>query len=165
MNLYISRPTMQTDTPIYTVLDANYQSRVHQSFARQQIMHTLGIRMKNISPGQVELHMPHNKNSRQQHGYIHAGVIATALDSACGYAALSLMPAEFEVLTVEFKVNLLRPANGENFTISGTVIRPGKTISVAAGKAYAIAGNTSKLIATMSATLIAMPISAETTTN
>src|SRR5215471_17374309 len=95
--------------------DPDFDRRVRASFARQQVMATLGIEMSRLSPGEVELTMPYAAAYTQQHGFVHAGVIATALDSACGYAAFSLMPADASVLTVEFKTSLLSPARGDRF--------------------------------------------------
>ena len=99
--------------------DPQFENRVRTSFARQQTMATLGIEIVWLKPGEIELKMPYAPAYTQQHGFTHAGVIATALDSACGYAAFSLMPADAAVLTVEFKTNLLAPAKGEYFLIRG----------------------------------------------
>jgi uncharacterized protein (TIGR00369 family) len=96
--------------------DPNFTDRVRASFARQQVMQTLGVEIVGLHAGRIELTMPFAPNFTQQHGFIHAGIIATVLDSACGYAAFSLMPAEAAVLTVEFKTNLIAPAKGEQFS-------------------------------------------------
>lgn len=117
-------------------------------------MATLGVELARVAPGEVELRMAYNPALTQQHGFIHAGVVATALDSACGYAAFSLMPAEAAVLTVEFKVNLLSPAKGDAFSFVGKVVKPGRTVTVAEGDAFAHAGGESKRIARMTATLM-----------
>jgi len=134
----------------------DYQARVEQSFARQGAMKTLGIELARVAPGEVELHLPYREALTQQHGFVHAGVVSTALDSACGYAAFSLMPAEAAVLTVEFKVNLLSPAKGERFSFTGTVVKPGRSVTVAQGDAHAWdgKGGEPKLIARMTATLM-----------
>jgi uncharacterized protein (TIGR00369 family) len=95
--------------------DPNFADRVRASFARQRMMQTLGVEIAQLAPGEIELAMPYGVAFTQQHGFIHAGVMATVLDSACGYAAYSLMPADAAVLTVEFKINLLAPAKGERF--------------------------------------------------
>jgi uncharacterized protein (TIGR00369 family) len=101
--------------------------------------------------------MAYNSGYTQQHGFIHAGIVATALDSACGYAAFSLMPADAAVLTVEFKTNLLAPAKGERFRFRGRVIKPGRTITVCEAKAVALGTNAEEtLIATMTGTLMAL---------
>jgi uncharacterized protein (TIGR00369 family) len=100
--------------------------------------------------------MAHRDELTQQHGFLHAGMLATALDSACGYAAFSLMPSEAAVLTIEFKINLLAPARGPRFRFDGQVVKPGRTISVVDGRAFELdaGGNDPKLIATMSATVM-----------
>ena len=95
--------------------DPDFDRRVRASFARQQVMATLGVEISKLSPGEIELTMPYAAAYTQQHGFIHAGIVATALDSACGYAAFSLMPANAGVLTVEFKTSLLAPARGQRF--------------------------------------------------
>ncbi len=122
--------------------DSAYQQRVRDSFARQAAMRTLGIQLGEIAPGRVVLSMQHQPDLTQQHGFVHAGVVATALDSACGYAAFTLMPADAAVLTVEFKINLLAPAKGPRFRFEGTVTKAGRTISVVDGRALQIEGST-----------------------
>lgn len=141
---------------LFTPLDENYQSRVQNSFDRQQCMASLNITMSKIEAGKVELSMPYNKLYTQQHGFIHAGIISTALDSACGYAAFTLMDPDAAVLTVEYKINLLSPAKGEVFLFEAEVLKPGRTITVAEGKAYACNGEEKKLIASMNGTLMAI---------
>lgn len=141
-------------TPPFQPRTADYRARVEASFNRQQAMHTLGITLARVIPGEVELALAYHPTLTQQHGFIHAGVISTALDSACGYAAFSLMPADAAVLTVEFKVNLLSPAKGESFTFTGTVLKPGRALTVAQGEALAWQGGERKLIAQMTATLM-----------
>ena len=131
-----------------------YEGRVRASFARQPVMETIGAELTRVAPGEVEIELPFSPALTQQHGFLHAGVIATALDSACGYAALSLMPENAGVLTVEFKVNLLAPARGERFLLRGTVIKPGRTIIVVDGRAFALAAGEPKLIASMTATVM-----------
>lgn len=132
---------------------ADYEERVRASFARQQAMASIGAELTLVTPGIVEIEMPHAPGLTQQHGFLHAGVIAMALDSACGYAAFSLMPENAGVLTIEFKVNLLAPGRGERFLFRGSVTKPGRTIVVADGQAYAFAADgEAKLIATMTCT-------------
>jgi uncharacterized protein (TIGR00369 family) len=132
--------------------DEAFEGRVAASFARQDAMRTLGIEIERIEAGRVTLTMAYDRKLSQQHDFIHAGIITTALDSACGYAAFSLMPADAAVLTIEFKTNLLAPAAGERFRFIGEVIKPGRTITVADGRAFAIRDGQEKLIATMTAT-------------
>jgi len=136
-------------------LAQDYEERVRRSFARQQVMMTLAATLTRVAPGLVEIDMPFSAAFTQQHGFLHAGIISTALDSACGYAALSLMPAKTGVLTIEFKVNLLAPASGERFQFRGSVTKPGRTILVVDGQAFARgAANEPKLIATMTGTMM-----------
>jgi uncharacterized protein (TIGR00369 family) len=137
------------------VPDPNYEERVRASFARQNAMATIGARLTLVTPGIVEIEMPFSPALTQQHGFLHAGVISAALDSACGYAAFSLMPENAAVLTIEFKVNLLAPGRGVRFLFRGSVTKPGRTIVVADGQAYAIGEDEeAKLIATMTGTMM-----------
>ncbi|MEJ6782141.1 MULTISPECIES: PaaI family thioesterase [Phyllobacteriaceae] len=133
----------------------NYDERVRASFARQSAMRTIGAELTLVAPGTVEIEMPFSAGLTQQHGFLHAGVISAALDSACGYAAYSLMPENSGVLSIEFKVNLLAPGRGERFLFRGSVTKPGRTIVVADGQAYAFAADgEAKLIATMTGTMM-----------
>ena len=136
--------------------DPDFRERVRASFARQNAMAALGIGVRSVEPGHVELEMAYDPELTQQHGFVHAGIISTALDSACGYAAFSLMPVEAAVLTVEFKVNLLAPAKGQSFVFTGLVVKPGRTITVCDARAVAIDDGSEKLIATMTGTLMAL---------
>jgi len=135
----------------------DFDARVRASFARQKVMMTLGIAIKSVSPGEIELEMPYSAELTQQHGFIHAGILSAALDSACGYAAFSLMPADVAVLTVEFKTNLLAPAAGTRFTFRARVIKPGRTLTICDAQAFAFDNKGEKLIATMTGTLMAVP--------
>ena len=133
--------------------DGDYETRVRESFARQKAMATIGAELTSVIPGTIEIELPYSPDLTQQHGFLHAGIISAALDSACGYAAYSLMPADAAVLTIEFKVNLLAPGRGERFLFRGNVTKPGRTIIVADGQAYGLdADGNAKLIATMTAT-------------
>lgn len=139
----------------HPVSDSDYEERVRASFARQAAMTTIGARLALVTPGIVEIEMPYSASLTQQHGFLHAGIISTALDSACGYAAFSLMQEGASVLTIEFKVNLLAPGKGERFLFRGNVTKPGRTIIVADGQAYAFnASGEAKLIATMTGTMM-----------
>lgn len=138
----------------FNAQDADYESRIRESFARQQAMHTMGARLTRVEPGVVEIELPYRHDLTQQHGFIHAGVVASVLDSACGYAAFSLMPADAAVLSVEFKVNLLAPARGERLIARAEVKRPGRTVTVCTADAYAVEGGRSKVVATMLATMM-----------
>ena len=107
-------------------ITADYEDRVRASFERQAAMATIGAELTLVTPGIVEIEMPFSAALTQQHGFLHAGVISAALDSACGYAAFSLMPADAAVLTIEFKVNLLAPGKGERFLFRGSVTKPAR---------------------------------------
>jgi uncharacterized protein (TIGR00369 family) len=136
--------------------DPRFRTRVAASFHRQETMKTLGIEIVALEAGEIALTMPYAVAYTQQHGFIHAGIIATALDSACGYAAFSLMPEDAAILTIEFKLNLLAPAHGDRFMFRGRVVKPGRTVTVCEGHAFAIGVGEEKLIATMSGTLMAL---------
>lgn len=147
---------VQVGMPSFEPKDPNFRNRVTASFQRQAVMHTLGIEIARLEPGEIELTMPYAQPFTQQHGFVHAGIITTALDSACGYAAFSLMPADAAVLTVEFKTNLLAAAKGERFVFRGKVIKPGRTLTICEGSALAVEDGTERLIATMTGTLMAV---------
>ncbi|TDH37892.1 PaaI family thioesterase [Pseudohoeflea suaedae] len=131
-----------------------FRERVRESFARQNVMRTIGAELTNVDYGMVEIEMPYSDALTQQHGFLHAGILSTVLDSACGYAALSVMPEESAVLTIEFKINLLSPGRGERFLFRGEVTKPGSNIIVSDGRAYAIGDGPAKLIASMTGTLM-----------
>jgi uncharacterized protein (TIGR00369 family) len=134
--------------------DADFAARVRASFERQAVMRTLGASLAEVAAGRVVIGMAHRPELTQQHGFLHAGIVSTALDSACGYAAFSLMPADAAVLTIEFKVNLLAPARGPGFRFVGEVVKAGRTISVVEGRAWQDDGTQQTLVATMSATVM-----------
>ena len=136
--------------------DPSYESRVRASFARQRAMHTIGARLVRVEPGEVELELPFREDLTQQHGFLHAGIVTTLVDSACGYAALSLMDGEAAVLSVEFKVNLLAPALGDRMRAVGRVIKSGRTLLVCSGEVIAVAGATESVVALMQATMMAV---------
>jgi len=138
--------------------DEEFENRVRSSFDRQQVMKTIGAEMTHVSPGEVHIDLPYSEVLTQQHGYLHAGIVTIIVDSACGYAAYTLMPVFSEVLTVEFKVNFLAPARGERFVAIGSVIKPGKTLTVCSGKVLAVSNGKEKLIATIQATMMAVTI-------
>lgn len=119
-------------------------------------MKTVGASLTGVAPGEVVIEFPFNSKLTQQHGFIHAGIVSTVLDSACGYAAFSLMPADAAVLTIEYKVNLLSPARGERFEAIGRVKKPGRNITVAEGEIYAHQGDSKKLVASMVGTMMAV---------
>lgn len=140
----------------FVVRSPDYERRVRDSFARQGVMGTLGARLRRVQPGEVEITLDWAPGLTQQHGFLHAGVVSTALDSACGYAGFTLMAPDAAVLTIEFKVNLLAPARGQHFRMVGRVVKPGRTITVTEGQAFAIDDGRETLVATMGATLMAV---------
>jgi uncharacterized protein (TIGR00369 family) len=140
-------------------LDPQMERRCRDSFGRQQAMATIGASVHAMRAGEVELIMPFCARLTQQHGFVHAGIITMLCDTACGFAALSLMPADAAVLTTEFKVNLLSPAKGERFIAIGRVVRPGKKLTVCLGEVFAEEGGSRKQIALMTASMMAVDIS------
>lgn len=136
-------------------INPDFKARVQGSFARQRAMETIGAVLTTVEHGTVEIELPFDEKLTQQHGFLHAGIISAALDSACGYAAYSTMPADAAVLTIEFKINLMSPGRGERFVFGGEVTKPGSTIIVSDGRAYALAGDEPpKLIASMTGTMM-----------
>jgi uncharacterized protein (TIGR00369 family) len=135
-------------------LDPEFEVRVRSSFARQAVMSTIGARLMRVAPGEVDIELPFRHELTQQHGFLHAGVVSMVVDSACGYAALTLMPPGTAVLTTEYKVNLVAPAAGEVVIARGRVLKAGRTLTVAKGDAFAVKGGEEKLVATMLATLM-----------
>lgn len=134
--------------------DPAFASRVRASFERQRFMATLGATLERVAPGEVQIRLPFREDLTQQHGYLHAGALTTVVDTACGYAALSLMPPDAAVLTVEFKMNLLAPGRGEAVHARARVLKAGRTLTVAAGEVFALEGGEEKLVATMTATVM-----------
>ncbi len=136
----------------------SYERRVRESFARQAMMQTLGAEMASVSRGAMEIRFLVAPSLLQQHGYVHAGAVTTVLDSACGYAALTVAPEGSEVLSVEFKVNLLAPATGDSVVARALVKRAGKKLAVCTADAFAVRPEGEKLVATMLATMIYVPL-------
>ena len=135
-----------------------YADEVRQSFAKQAIMGVIGGTLTRVEPGVVEITLPYRADLTQQDGYVHAGIVTTIADSACGYAAYSLMPPESDVLAVEFKVNLLRPAKGDMFVARAEVLKPGKTLTVVRADVFAMSGSDEQqLVATMLGTMMRLP--------
>jgi uncharacterized protein (TIGR00369 family) len=136
----------------------NHEERVRQSFSRQAFMSTLGAELTAVVQGGVEIRLPFSPILTQQNGYLHAGAITAVLDSACGYAALTMAADDKDVLSVEFKVNLLAPAAGEVFAVRAQVKRAGRTLTVCTADAFAITDGKEKVVATMLATIMAVPL-------
>jgi uncharacterized protein (TIGR00369 family) len=130
------------------------EARVRDSFSRQTIMTTIGAEISTVQPGEVAIVLPFSDRVLQQHGFIHAGAVATIADSACGYAALTVMPREAAVLTTEFKINLMSPAKGDRLRAVGRVIRGGKKLVITLGEVFAEQGGTSKQVALITATMM-----------
>ena len=137
-----------------TPKDPKFEERIRKSFVRQVIMDTFGASLANVSAGAVEIRLPYNKSLTQQHGFLHAGAVATILDSACGYAALTLAEAGDGVLAVEYKINFLSPAVGDEIVARGNVTRAGTTVTVCTGDAFSIKDGVEKIVAKMLATMM-----------
>jgi uncharacterized protein (TIGR00369 family) len=134
------------------IRDPDYEARVRGSFAKQRFMATIGATVTSVQPGEVSIELPYRDDLVQQHGFLHAGVVSSVVDSACGYAALTLMRAGTAVLSVEFKVNLLAPAQGKLFRARGCVARSGRTITVCSGELTVVESGV--VVALMQATMI-----------
>lgn len=136
-------------------LNPSFATDVASSFAQQAVMNLIGAKLSLVQPGTVEITLPYRADLTQQNGYLHAGIVTTIADSACGYAAYSLMPAGSSVLSVEFKLNLLRPAQGESFVARAEVIKAGRTLTVVRADVFSINERTERtLVATMQGTII-----------
>lgn len=146
---------MVTKTPV----DATVRARIADSFGRQSIMSTLGAGLGHIGAGEVHIHLPWSDAVTQQHGFFHGGATSTIADSAGGYAALTLFDEDSEVLTVEFKINLVSPAVGDELEAVGAVLKPGRTLTVCRLDVYAHKDGGTKLVAAGQQTLIRTPVS------
>ena len=138
-------------------LDADYVRRVRESFDRQGLMRHLGAQLADLRPGLAEIRVRHRDEITQQHGYFHAGVSGAIADTACGYAAYTLMPADSTVLTVEYKINLLAPADGEELIARARVVRSGKTLKICTAELYVRKKEAEVHCATMLATIMCLP--------
>jgi uncharacterized protein (TIGR00369 family) len=134
--------------------DSDHEGRIRTSFARQGLMRTIGATLGAISPGTVEIHLVPSPEISQQHGFVHAGAVTAIADSAAGYAALSLMPEGRGVLSVEYKINLLAPAIGDRIVARGSVVRAGRTLTVAQANVFAETDGDERLIAVLTATMM-----------
>ncbi len=144
---------------VLSARDPGFEARVRASFARQQFMTRLGARLERVAAGEVCIRLPFEPALTQQHGFLHAGVVTSIVDSACGYAALTLMEPGAAVLSVEFKVNLLAPARGREFVALGRVVRAGRTLTVCTGEVRALPdgdGGDEVAVAIMQATIMAV---------
>jgi len=134
-----------------------FVERLRRAVAAQPFMETIGVRVVHAAPGEVDFELDFDERLTQQHGFLHAGVIAAALDSACGYAAYSAAEDGSDVLTIEYKINFLAPAHGERFVLRGRVVRAGARITVCRGDAYACADGEERHIATSTTTMALRP--------
>jgi uncharacterized protein (TIGR00369 family) len=136
--------------------DSDFEARTRASFARQGVMAHIGAELERVAPGEVQIGLPFRPELSQQHGFFHAGILATIADSAGGYAGFTLFPADAGVLTVEFKINLLAAADGERATAFGHVIRSGRTLTVCQLDVFVDKGSRHTHCATGVQTLIAL---------
>ena len=140
--------------PPFTPANPDFERRVRESFARQAFMSTLGAKLTRVEPGAVEIRLAVRPELSQQHGFVHAGAVASIGDSACGYAALSLMPVDTGVLAVEYKINLMAPAVGDVLIARGRVVRAGRTLSVCQAEMVAMEGGTERPVALLVSTVM-----------
>ncbi len=138
--------------------DPDFEQRVRESFRRFSLMRTIGAKLVRVAPGEVDIELASRDDLTQQHGFMAAGILTTVVDTACGYAAMSLMPANRTVLTAEYKVNLLAPAIGETMIARARVVKQGRTLTVCAGDVFAVSGGKEKIVATMLATLVTVSL-------
>lgn len=141
---------------MFTAVDPFYENRVRQSFARQGAMKLIGAQLTRVEPGMVDVTLAYRPDLSQQHGYLHAGILSTIVDTAGGYAGYTLFPADSSVLTVEYKLNLLAPGEGELFVAQGRIVKPGRTLCIVQGEVYASSGDRRTLCALMQQTLIVL---------
>jgi uncharacterized protein (TIGR00369 family) len=143
--------------PRFEPKNPDFRKVATATFEAQRAMKTLGISIARMEPGEVDLAMDYSPDYCQQNGFVHAGIITAGLDNACGIAAFTLMPVGCDILTVEFKTNLLAPAQGQRFEFRAAVVKPGRTLTVCEGRAYALTDGAETLVATMTGTLMALP--------
>ena len=134
----------------------DWEAIVRDSFARQKVMRLIGAEMGALAPGHCEIRLPYRDDLTQQNGYFHAGITAAIVDSAGGYAGLTVMSAGADVLTVEFKLNLLAPADGDILVAEGQVLKSGRNLVITRGEVYAIRNGQATHCATMQQTLMTM---------
>ena len=139
---------------VYTVRNPDFERDLREGFARQSLMSSFGARLEKIAPGEVDIAIDARADLLQQNGFVHAGVLTSIADSACGGAAITLMPPGSDVLSIEFKVNLLAPAAAPRFVARARVLRAGKTITVCRADIFGIDGANETLVATMLGTMM-----------
>jgi uncharacterized protein (TIGR00369 family) len=135
-------------------LDPHYERRVRESFSRQEFMNFIGAQLIEVTPGYCEIHVPYKKDLSQQHGFFHGGVIGTIADNSGGYAAYSLMSADSSILTVEYKLNLVAPGDGDLLIGRAQVVKPGRTLTVCRSEVFVVKNGTEKLCAISLMTLV-----------
>ncbi len=138
------------------IADPHFAERVHASFARQHAMHLIQATLPVVDQGRTEIHLPHWQGVEQQHGFVHGGVVGMIADSAAGYAAMTMVPASASVLTVEYKMNLMAPADGDKLVARGTVVRSGRTLIVTQAEVFAVKDGKETLCALMQQTIMVM---------
>lgn len=136
--------------------DADFAERIRASFAKQHAMALIRATLPLVEPGRTEIHLPHWDGVEQQHGFVHGGVVGMIADSAAGYAAMTLVSASASVLTVEYKMNLVAPADGEKLIARGKVVRPGRTLIVTQAEVFAVKDDKETLCALMQQTIMVM---------
>ena len=151
---------MMTTAPVFKA-EPGFEDRVRESFSRLALMRTIGATLVTVTPGAVDIDMPVRDEFRQQHGYVAAAIVTAIVDTACGFAAMSLMPAGTTVVTVEYKVNFISPARGERLTAHGRVVKAGRSLTVCAGEVHALIDGTRTAVATMLGTMAALQDVAE----
>ncbi len=150
-----ARPPLRisSDMPTSFVQNPLFEAEIRGSFASQTFMQSIGAKLSSVSAGSVEILLPFREDLLQHHGYLHGAVIAAVVDTACGYSAQSLMPPDSTVLTVEYKINFLRPAKGDRIIARGRVLRPGRNLTVCYGEALTVANGSEDTVATLTATM------------
>jgi uncharacterized protein (TIGR00369 family) len=143
-------------TSVFIPAFAGYEARIRESFARQGAMQLIGAQIAEVAPGYCAIALTPRPELSQQHGYVHAGIVSAIVDTAGGYAGFTLFPQEASVLTVEFKVNLLAPANGDRLVAEGFVVKPGRTLAITRVEVHAEKNGKRTLIAIMQQTLMVM---------
>ncbi|MDH3411880.1 MAG: PaaI family thioesterase [Gammaproteobacteria bacterium] len=141
---------------VLTPANPDFAARVRESFNRQGVMAHIGAELSLVEAGRVQIRLPFRESLSQQHGFFHGGITTTIADSACGYSAFTLMPADASVLTIEYKVNFLAPADGELLVATGQVVKPGRSIIVCHADMMILKGDRERLCATMTETIMVM---------
>ena len=142
--------------PDFRAQDPRYEFQVRETFGKQPFMRVLGAKLTSVAEGAVEIEVPLKADLLQHHGYLHGAVVAAAVDTACGCSALSLMPPDSTVLTVEYKINFVAPAAGERVVARGRVLKPGRRLTVCYGEALAVVDGQEKLVAALTATMMGL---------